>query len=114
MTRAIQKEEEEKEKIQNDVRILNERLARLDDSLARKMATKSHYDKTIKETEAAYIKVCYFCSRIELALTFVLRYLKVLKHYYMCSKERQLILAKRNENVILPLVSCNPLRKILY
>lgn len=52
------KEEEEKEKIQNDIRILNERLARLNDSLTKKISTKNEYDKTIRETEAHYMKVC--------------------------------------------------------
>ena len=57
MARTILKEEEEKEKIQNDVRILNERLSRLNDSLTRKIAAKAEYDKTIRETETAYVKV---------------------------------------------------------
>lgn len=58
VNRAILKEEEEKEKIQNDIRILNERLTRLNESLARKVAARSEYDKTIQDTEASYIKVC--------------------------------------------------------
>ena len=43
-------------KIQNDLRILTERLARINDNLARKIASRNEYDKTIQETEAAYAK----------------------------------------------------------
>ena len=44
-------------KIQNDLRILTERLARINDNLARKITSRNEYDKTIQETEAAYSKV---------------------------------------------------------
>lgn len=50
-------EEEEKGKIQNDIRILSERLAKINESLAKKIASRNEYDKTIAETEAAYMKV---------------------------------------------------------
>ena len=43
-------------KIQNDLRILTERLARINDNLARKITSRNEYDKTIQETEAAYSK----------------------------------------------------------
>ena len=43
-------------KIQNDLRILTERLARINDNLARKISSRNEYDKTIQETEAAYAK----------------------------------------------------------
>ena len=52
VNRSIAKDEEEKAKIQNDLRILTERLARLNDNLARKIASRNGYDKTIQETEA--------------------------------------------------------------
>lgn len=55
--RQILVEEEEKRKIQNDIRILTERLAQVNESLAQKIATRSDYDQTIAETEAAYKKV---------------------------------------------------------
>ena len=51
-------EEEEKKKIQNDIRILTERLAKVNESLSKKMASRNEFDKTIAETEAAYMKVC--------------------------------------------------------
>lgn len=44
-------------KIQNDLRILTERLARINDNLARKISSRNEYDKTIQETEAAYCKI---------------------------------------------------------
>ena len=44
-------------KIQNDLRILTERLARINDNLARKITSRNEYDKTIQETEAAYSKI---------------------------------------------------------
>lgn len=50
-------EEEEKQKIQGDIRILTERLSQVNESLARKIATRNDYDKTIAETETAYKKV---------------------------------------------------------
>ena len=50
-------------KIQNDLRILTERLARINDNLARKITSRNEYDKTIQETEAAYSKVTLGSSR---------------------------------------------------
>ena len=57
LQKQIHVEEEEKCKIQNDLRILTERLARINESLAKKIASRNEYDKTIAETEAAYMKV---------------------------------------------------------
>lgn len=57
LQKQILNEEEEKEKIQNDIRILSERLAKINESLAKKIASRNEYDKTIAETEAAYMKV---------------------------------------------------------
>ena len=53
VNRQILQDEEEKQKIQNDLRILTERLSRLNDSLARKVASRNEYDKTIMETEVS-------------------------------------------------------------
>ena len=39
-------------KIQNDLRILTERLARINDNLARKVSSRTEYDKTITEVHA--------------------------------------------------------------
>ncbi|KAE8582037.1 hypothetical protein XENTR_v10019912 [Xenopus tropicalis] len=53
----IQQEEEEKHKLQNDIRILTEKLSRVNENLARKMASRNEFEKTIAETEAAYMKI---------------------------------------------------------
>ena len=39
-------------KIQNDLRILTERLARINDNLARKVSSRTEYDKTITEVRS--------------------------------------------------------------
>ncbi|EMP26421.1 Sjoegren syndrome nuclear autoantigen 1 like protein [Chelonia mydas] len=57
LSHQIQQEEEEKNKLQNDIRLLTEKLARVNESLARKMATRNEFEKTIAETEAAYTKI---------------------------------------------------------
>ncbi|CAN2391293.1 syndrome nuclear autoantigen 1, partial [Pristimantis euphronides] len=57
LNHQIQQEEEEKNKLQNDIRILTEKMSRVNESLARKMASRSEFDKTIAETQAAYMKV---------------------------------------------------------
>ena len=62
LQKQILTEEEEKCKIQNDLRILTERLARINESLAKKIASRNEYDKTIAETEAAYMKVMHEIS----------------------------------------------------
>jgi len=49
------------------LRILTERLARINDNLARKITSRNEYDKTIQETEAAYAKVlasCHCCPAV--------------------------------------------------
>jgi len=56
--KQILQEEEEKQKLQNDIRILTERLAKVNESLSKKMASRNEFDKTIAETESAYMKVC--------------------------------------------------------
>jgi Sjoegren syndrome nuclear autoantigen 1 len=57
VNRQILKDQEERAKVQNDIRILTERLNRVNDALARKEATRDEYDRTIKETEGAYLKI---------------------------------------------------------
>ena len=76
VNKHILKEEEEKAKIQKDLSILTDRLSQINESLARKAQARNEYDKTIQETEAAYMKVrkgpsgflflflfcfCFFC-----------------------------------------------------
>ena len=57
VNRQILKEEEEKAKIQKDLSLLTDRLSKINESLARKVQARNEYDKTIQETEAAYIKI---------------------------------------------------------
>lgn len=57
VTARIMEEEEEKLQVTNDLRILQERLARINESLARKHATRNEYERTIQETEEAYNKI---------------------------------------------------------
>ncbi|XP_038623893.1 Sjoegren syndrome nuclear autoantigen 1 [Tachyglossus aculeatus] len=57
LSRQIQKEEEEKRRLQGEVRLLTDKLARVNESLATKMASRNEFDRTIAETEAAYLKI---------------------------------------------------------
>jgi hypothetical protein len=63
VNRQILQEEEEKAKIQKDLSILTDRLSKINESLARKVQARNEYDKTIQETEAAYMKVCSIPKR---------------------------------------------------
>lgn len=55
--KQIRDEEAEKSKLQQDLQTLTKRLAHINDGLARKIATRTEYDKVIQETEGAYIKI---------------------------------------------------------
>jgi len=57
INRQILKEEEEKAKIQRDLSILTDRLSKINEALMRKMQARSEYDRTIQETEGAYMKI---------------------------------------------------------
>jgi Sjoegren syndrome nuclear autoantigen 1 len=57
INRQILKEEEEKAKIQRDLSILTDRLSTINEALARKVQARNEYDRTIQETEAAYMKI---------------------------------------------------------
>lgn len=57
LKKLLQVEEQEKASIQKDMVVLTKRLAEIDDSLSRKYAYSSEYDKTIQEVEAAYAKI---------------------------------------------------------
>uniref|UniRef100_A0ABI8AL00 SS nuclear autoantigen 1 n=1 Tax=Felis catus TaxID=9685 RepID=A0ABI8AL00_FELCA len=56
LCRQIQQEEDEKQRLQSEVRQLTEKLARVNENLARKIASRNEFDRTIAETEAAYLK----------------------------------------------------------
>jgi len=57
VNRQILKDEEEKAKIQKDLSILTDRLSKLNEALVKRTQARSEYDKTIQETEAAYMKI---------------------------------------------------------
>ncbi|GAB5580278.1 Sjoegren syndrome nuclear autoantigen 1 isoform X2 [Prionailurus iriomotensis] len=57
LCRQIQQEEDEKQRLQSEVRQLTEKLARVNENLARKIASRNEFDRTIAETEAAYLKI---------------------------------------------------------
>lgn len=57
INRQVLKEEEEKAKIQRDLSILTDRLSSINEALARKIQARNEYDRTIQETEAAYMKI---------------------------------------------------------
>mmetsp|Transcript_26120 Transcript_26120/g.41418 ORF Transcript_26120/g.41418 Transcript_26120/m.41418 type:complete len:116 (+) Transcript_26120:105-452(+) len=50
-------EDREKSRVQKQLAELTEALHRLNESIAQKQQTKNEYDKTIQETEAAYMKI---------------------------------------------------------
>jgi len=62
VNRQILSSEEEKAKIQKDLSILTERLQKINENLVRKTQARNEYDKTIQETEAAYMKVPTFVA----------------------------------------------------
>ena len=73
-------EEEEKQRLQHDLHILTERLAAINEGLARKIAIRNDYDRTIAETEAAYkkvgtwraVKVAAYVPLLKMTLSYLL------------------------------------------
>lgn len=57
LNKTILQEEEEKAKIQKDISVLTDRLANLNENLAKRMQARTEYDRTIEETEQAYMKI---------------------------------------------------------
>jgi Sjoegren syndrome nuclear autoantigen 1 len=57
INKQILKDEEEKAKIQRDLSILTDRLSKINEGLARKIQARNEYDRTIQETEGAYMKI---------------------------------------------------------
>lgn len=55
--KQILEEEEEKTKVQFDIQLLTEKLAKVNESLSKKTASRAEFDRTIAETEAAYTKI---------------------------------------------------------
>ncbi|PAA87881.1 hypothetical protein BOX15_Mlig018067g1, partial [Macrostomum lignano] len=57
LQKEIDKEEAEKTKLQRDLKLLSDELAKVNESLSKKLAHRAQYDRTIAETEAAYSKI---------------------------------------------------------
>uniref|UniRef100_A0A1A8C125 Sjogren syndrome nuclear autoantigen 1 n=1 Tax=Nothobranchius kadleci TaxID=1051664 RepID=A0A1A8C125_NOTKA len=57
LNRQIRQEEDEKEHLEHDIRVLSEKLSRVNESLARRLSARTTLDRTIAETEAAYAKI---------------------------------------------------------
>lgn len=53
----IEFQEEEKNNLQREIEKMSYKLTFLSDSLAKKIAVKNEYDRTIADTETAYMKV---------------------------------------------------------
>lgn len=60
LNRQIKQGEEEKDRLQHDIRILSERLSSVNESLAQRLAARATFDRTIAETEGAYTKACVY------------------------------------------------------
>jgi Sjoegren syndrome nuclear autoantigen 1 len=55
--REISRQEEAKAKIQQDLALMTKRLGELNEELAKNILTRNEYDRTIQETEGAYMKI---------------------------------------------------------
>lgn len=53
----IESQEEEKTNLQREIEKMSCKLTVLNDSLAKRIAVKNEYDRTIADTETAYMKV---------------------------------------------------------
>ena len=53
----ISHEEEEKRQIEHQMQMLNERLGEINTSLQKKYQARNEYDRTIQETEGAFVKI---------------------------------------------------------
>lgn len=58
----IEAQEEEKNNLQREIEKMSCKLTQLNDSLAKRISVRNEYDRTISDTETAYIKVkLQFC-----------------------------------------------------
>lgn len=57
LQRQILIEEEDKHKLENEIRLASEKLAKINENLAKKTTARTEFDRTIGETEAAYMKI---------------------------------------------------------
>jgi sjoegren syndrome nuclear autoantigen 1 len=57
INKQILKDESDKQRIQTDLSRLTDSLSRINEQLARKVQARNEYDRTIQETEGAYMKI---------------------------------------------------------
>ncbi|CAH8435255.1 unnamed protein product [Schistosoma haematobium] len=57
LQKAIIEEDDEKNRLQHDMRIISEKLAKINDSLSKKLVVRNSYDKAIAESQQAYSKL---------------------------------------------------------
>ena len=57
VNKALLKEEKEKSTIQKQLQSLTEKLHKINESISQKITARDDYDKTVRETEAAYMKI---------------------------------------------------------
>ncbi|XP_033331594.1 microtubule nucleation factor SSNA1 [Megalopta genalis] len=53
----IESQEEEKNNLQREIEKLSHKLTRLNDTLSKRIVVRNEYDRTISDTETAYIKI---------------------------------------------------------
>uniref|UniRef100_A0A2K5RDJ1 ubiquitinyl hydrolase 1 n=2 Tax=Cebus imitator TaxID=2715852 RepID=A0A2K5RDJ1_CEBIM len=57
LCQKIQQEEDKKQRLQNELRQLTEKLARVNENLARKIAIRNKFHRTIAEMEATFLQI---------------------------------------------------------
>ncbi|CAH8508815.1 unnamed protein product [Dicrocoelium dendriticum] len=57
LQKSIIQIEEEKNRLQHDIRLLADKLAKVNETLSEKITIRNAYDKTIAESQAAYNKI---------------------------------------------------------
>lgn len=53
----IESQQEEKNNLQREIEKMSYKLTRVNDSLAKRIAVRNEYDRTIADTETAYMKI---------------------------------------------------------
>lgn len=62
----IKSQEDEKNHLQREIEKLSYKLTHINDSLTKRIAVRNEYDRTIADTETAYIKVCLVVVKFNL------------------------------------------------
>lgn len=55
----IESQEEEKNNLQREIEKMSCKLTQLNDNLAKRITVRNEYDRTIADTETAYVKVVF-------------------------------------------------------